>query len=419
MSIFFEIVSGIFLPFFLVAFGVIFSIKFKFFYFIHPIKLVKDICKNKNGGFRALSVALAGTLGIGNIVGVASAIIMGGAGSIFWMWVSALCAMSLKYAEVVLAMRFRRQESGNFHGGAFYYINDGFTNKIGKKPAYFLSCIFAILCVINSLTTGNLVQINSVSSLLPINSLIFGIMFAALAFVIIIGGYKRISKITSYLIPCLTVIYVVACLFIIFSSLEECKTALITIFKSAFSLKSVSGGVTGYTVSMAIRYGVARGVISNEAGCGTSPCAHASSKSTDAHSQGCLGIFEVFVDTILLCTLTAMVILISQSKENNPTMLVLSSFKYFLGDGGKLLITIISILFAFATVLCQFFYGAEALRYISKSKKVKTMFLFIFSLVTVIGAVIPMALMWQISDFAISMLTIMNVICLFVLRNQI
>ena len=207
--------SGTIMPILLIILGIFFAFKLKFFYLIHPIKTISKTLKNQKGGFKSLSVALAGTLGIGNIVGVSSAILLGGAGSIFWMWVSALCAMSLKYAEVFLAMRFRRHKDGNFYGGAPYYIADGLKKKIGIKAAYALSIIFAIFCIVNSLTTGNLVQINSVSSLLPFSRQTFGILFTLLTVIVTFGGLNSISKITSVLIPFLSLCYVLICIFII------------------------------------------------------------------------------------------------------------------------------------------------------------------------------------------------------------
>ena len=279
------------MPALLIALGIFFAAKFRFFYILHPIKTFKTILKSQKGGFKSLSLALAGTLGVGNIVGVSSAIVMGGAGSIFWMWVSALCAMSLKYAEVYLAMIYRRQNNGVFYGGAPYYIKEGLKSKIGVKCAYILSCIFAIFCTVNSLTTGNLVQINSVSTLLPFSPLIFGISFTILTFVIICGGLKRISSLTSVLIPVLSLTYVILCLTVIFSCYTKIPSVFSTIIKDAFLPKSAVGGFCGYGITASLRYGVCRGVLSNEAGCGTSPCAHASSECESPHAQSCLGIF--------------------------------------------------------------------------------------------------------------------------------
>jgi len=414
-----EYLSGIIMPALLITLGLFFAFKLKFFYIIHPIKTTKAMLRNNRGGFRALSVALAGTLGIGNIVGVSSAILMGGAGSIFWMWLSALCAMSLKYVEVHLAMIYRKSEKNSFYGGAPYYIKDGLKDILGNKRAYLLSLIFAIFCIINSLTTGNLVQINSVSSLLPCSKIVVGIIFTVFTFIAILGGVDRIGKITSALIPFLSLVYIAFCLFIILGSLNAIPTVLEKIIKDAFSIDSAMGGVTGFGISAAMRYGVSRGVLSNEAGCGTSPTAHASSDSNDPHGQGCLGIFEVFVDTIVLCTLTAFVILIAEPKgENSPMTLVLSAFGEFTGNFGVITVILLSILFAFATVISQYFYGIVSLKYVSKSNRAKTVFTFIFCLVLLIGAVIPMSLMWQISDLVLAVMTIINLACLFLLRKH-
>ena len=419
LQIFSDFLCGVILPFLLIIIGIFFLFKYKFFYILHPINAIKCMLDSQKDGFRSLCVALAGTLGVGNIVGVASAILLGGAGSIFWMWISAFCAMSLKYFEVFLAMRFRRTKNGKFYGGAPYYINDGLKDKIGKKRAYFLSCIFALLCVVNSLTTGNLVQVNSVSSLCNFSPLVFGIIFTVIAYVIIIGGFERISKITSVLIPVLSISYILICLYIIIKNFNRIDNVLEMIFKDAFSIQSVGGGFCGYGIASAIRYGVSRGVLSNEAGCGTSPSAHASSNTSSFHGQGCLGILEVFVDTILLCTLTAFVILLSDSYyESNAMSLVISSFEKFTGDFGRYTIIIFSIMFAFATVVTQFFYGSESLHYISKSGFVKAFYTVIFCTVIIVGSVIPMEIMWQISDLAIALMTVFNLVCLVVLRNS-
>jgi len=412
--------SGIIMPTLLIALGIFFAMKLKFFYILHPVNTIRTMIKNQKGGFRSLTVALAGTLGVGNIVGVASAILMGGAGSIFWMWISALCAMSLKYAEVYLSMIYRKSKNGQFYGGAPYYIKDGLKNKLGFKGSYALSCMFAFLCVINSLTTGNLVQINSVSNLLPISPLTFGIIFTFLAFLAIIGGIKRISKITSVLIPVLSITYILVCLIALFMNFGKIPNMITLIFKDAFSFKCAAGGFCGYGISASLRYGVSRGVLSNEAGCGTSPCAHASSDSNSPHGQGCLGIFEVFVDTVVLCSLTAFVVLLSGITDvSSPMELVLSAFEKYLGGFGASVVLILCVLFAFATVICQFFYGIESLSYLTKKWVGKRVFTLVFCGVLLIGSVIPMDLMWQISDLAIAVMTILNLICLFLLRKCI
>ena len=410
------VLCGIIMPIFLILVGFFLLFKLKFFYILHPIKTVKSMLK---GGFKPLTLALAGTLGVGNIVGVASAIIAGGAGAVFWMWVSAFLVMSIKYTEVTLAMKHRQiDKSGSYYGGAPYYISNELSSVIGKKPAFIIACCFALLCTINSLTTGNLVQVNSVASLLPVPKLIFGIVFALLVFLVIIGGRKWISSITAVLIPILSVFYIVVVIYVVISNSSQIPTVFSMIFKDAFSFKCATSGFMGYGIMASIRYGVSRGILSNEAGCGTSPTAHASSSTRDIHSQGCLGIFEVFVDTILLCTLTAVVILIWGKGDTEPMSLIVNAFYGLSGVVGKYGVIISSLLFSFATVTCQYYYGIEALNFLSKSKTSKAIFAVVFAITTLIGAIIPMALMWQISDFVIALMTISNILCIIFIKNE-
>lgn len=407
---------GIIMPILLILVGIFFIFKLKFFYILHPIRTMKSMSK---GGLKSLSLALAGTLGVGNIVGVASAIIAGGAGAVFWMWISATIAMSVKYVEVILAMKHRRATTeGSYYGGAPYYINEGFKPILGNKVSEALAIAFATLCVFNSLSTGNLVQVNSVVSLIPISKILFGIIFAVLALLIILKGIKGISAFTSFLIPILSVFYVGISLYIIIINIEMIPNVLHLIIKEAFSYKSVVSGFMGYGIMSAIRFGISRGLLSNEAGCGTSPTAHASSCSKDFHSQGCLGIFEVFVDTILLCSLTAFVILISNTTLYSPMELVIASFEKYAGPIGKYGIIISSLLFAFATIACQYYYGIESLCFISSKRAIRLIYTIIFVLVIIIGAIMPMSLMWQISDLIIALMTIINLVCiLFLFKN--
>ena len=414
-----DILCGIILPITLLGAGVYFAIKLKFFYLFKPIKTLKAMLFSK-GGFPSLTVALAGTLGIGNIVGVSSAIIGGGYGSIFWMWVSAFLAMSLKYTEVVLAIRYRKKENGKYHGGAPYYIYEGFKNRLGSRFSFILGASFGVLCALNSLSTGNLVQTNAVSGILPMPKLIFGIIFAFLSFLVVCRGIKRIEKFTSVLMPILSVVYILLCLYVLLTNLRLLPSAFYTIFKEAFSIKSAFYGTLGFGISRAMRLGICRGLLSNEAGCGTSPCAHASSSNESPHAQGCLGVFEVFFDTIVLCTLTALVIIVSvKNIANEPLELVLSAFASSLGGFGRYAVLICCLLFAFATVVTQYFYGVESLKFISKSKKLKLVFSIIFFLVTIFSAVISSYLMWEIADFILAIMTVFNVICLLLLRKEI
>ena len=415
-----EALGGILMPAILIIIGTFFAARLGFFYVFHPIKTVKTILSNSKGGFKSLTVALAGTPGVGNIAGVSSAIIMGGAGAVFWMWISAFAAMSLKYVEVFLSIKYRREKSGEYYGGAPYYIRDGMKNKIGARFSLYLSCIFALLCVLNSLTTGNLVQINAVANVTPLPPIIFGIIFTVTVFLIISGGVKRISSFTFILMPLLTVFYIVLSLYVIIYDAQKIPDTLALIFKSAFSFRSAASGVFGYGIKEAIRYGVSRGVLSNEAGCGTAPTAHASSNTGSAHAQGCLGILEVFTDTIVLCTLTALVILIAgENPSGDAVSLVSASYGKYLGKFGVYAISGSSVLFALATVACQFYYGEEALSYITKSKLSKGIYTAVFFFVCIVSSVVPMSLMWQISDLTLSIMTVFNVICLLFLFGDL
>ena len=414
-----EVLCGIILPLFLLGSGLFFAIKLKFFYILKPIKSIKAMISCK-GGFSSLCVALAGTLGIGNIVGVASAILGGGYGSIFWMWISAIFSMSLKYAEVTLAMKHRRIKDGKYYGGAPYYIYEGFSKKCGKKASFIFASVFAILCTINSLTTGNLVQANAISNIFDFPKLILGLLFTAFAIIVVLRGIKRISKFTSILIPILSIFYMCLCVFILIKNISSVPYAFKLIFKSAFNLRSASFGILGFTITRAIRFGVSRGLLSNEAGSGTSPCAHASSNAENAHSQGCLGIFEVFFDTIVLCTLTALVIIISGIFSSENAMdLVLDSFELNLGSIGRYGVLISCLLFSFATVITQYFYGKESLSFISRSKIFKNAFTILFFLVTFVSFLIPMSVMWEIADLVLAVMTIFNLICLLFLHKEI
>ena len=406
---------GIIMPIFLILVGIFLIFKLKFFYILRPFKSFKSML---NGGFKPLCLALAGTLGVGNIVGVASAISMGGAGAVFWMWISAIFAMGIKYVEVLLAMRYRKKSKSGYFGGAPYYISEGFKNSLGKRLSNALGCFFALLCVLNSLSTGNLVQVNSVVSLVPLKNYIVGIIFCLLTFFIIIGGSKRINSFTSFLIPFLSFLYIGISLYILIINYTKVPNLFYIIFKDAFSVKSAASGFLGFGIMSAIRYGVSRGILSNEAGCGTSPTAHASSNTNDFHSQGCLGIFEVFVDTILLCTLSALIILLANGSNENAMELVIFSFEVTSGLVGKYIVTICSFLFSFATVICQFYYGAESLKFITKKKAARGVYSLIFAFTIIIGSIIPMSIMWQISDLVIALMTIFNTTCiLFLYKN--
>ncbi len=419
MAIFSNFLCGILLPLFISIVGIFFMLKLRFFYILHPFKCLKSSLGSGFGGFKSLCIALGGTLGVGNIVGVGSAIIMGGYGAVFWMLISAFFAMSVKYAEVYLAIKSQRKFGSRLFGGAPYYIYDGFVGRLGKRGAYILGSLFAIFCVINSFTTGNLVQVNAVSSLLPIKKLFFGIIFASIVLLIVFKGVKSLGIANSVLIPVLSLFYLILCLFIIIFNLEKIPSVLLEIIKGAFSPSCAFFGVSSYGIMVAIRYGFNRGLLSNEAGAGTSPTAHASS-SAGAHEQGCLGIFEVFIDTVVLCTITALVIALSGAVPlGNDMEFVLSAFYSLSGNFGKYGVLITCLFFALATVSTQYFYGRESIGFISKSKLLLVLFNIAFFLIIIIGAIIPMNIMWLLSDLALAIMTIFNLTCILILNKGV
>lgn len=404
---------GIIMPLALVITGIRFGIGLKFFYLLHPIRLIKDILSGK-GGYKSLSLALAGTLGVGNIVGVASAISVGGIGSVFWMVVSALIAMSIKYVETYLAMKHKRCDGSTYTGGAPLYIETAIKGKIGHVVAI----IFAFMCVTNSLLTGNLVQINAVSDILPISKLCFGVIVAALFVAVAINGHNKISSVTSIIIPILSFSYIFITLYIILGNVAEIPKIIGLIIKEAFNIKGAISGIGAFSILTSMRYGISRGILSNEAGCGTSPIAHASSENTP-HIQGCLGIFEVAIDTVILCPLTAFVIILSGFvTEKSPMYAVFCAFSHFLGDFGGCFISVSCLLFAFATLLSQYYYGKKSLDYISKSRIIHTPYGILFVLMCIIAPLIPNNAMWIISDINIALLTITNLVFLNILFKK-
>ncbi|MBE6587867.1 MAG: sodium:alanine symporter family protein [Ruminococcaceae bacterium] len=418
------ILSGYVMPVLLMSCGVIFGAQVRFFYIFHPIRVTKVLLNGaKKGGvspFRALSQALAGTLGVGNMTGVATAICAGGAGAIFWMWISALLAMSVKYFEVALSQQCRRRSDEGFYGGAMYYIKDIFSRYFPNAASLF-GGIFAIFCIANSLLTGNIVQMNSAAAVFPsLSPVVLGVFCAAFVIPVVIGKGKRVSAVTMGLIPFLSALYVILSFLIIVPSAHRLPAVLSEIIRGAFSFKSVGGGVGGFLIMRAIRFGTTRGIFSNEAGSGTSPTAHAEANAKSPHSQGCFGIFEVFADTILLCTLTAFVILLSDgcALGYNGIALTLYAFSSQAGAFAGWLVGISVILFAYATVICQTRYAVVALRYVTKSRTAFFVYICAVALSCIFGTVINEDVMWQGADFCISLMTALNVLCLGVAAKQ-
>ncbi|MBQ2700643.1 MAG: sodium:alanine symporter family protein [Clostridia bacterium] len=379
--------------------------------------------------FQAMTTALAGTVGTGNIAGVTGAIFVGGPGAVFWMWVSAFFGMCTKYAEIALAMKYRvTDEKGLHRGGPMYYIEKGLGPK--WKP---LALTFAALAGIASFGIGNIAQSSeiagSMSSLLGVDPLITGVVLAVMVAVVVLGGIRRIGKVTELMVPFMALFYIVAGLAVILMRLGDIPAALGAIFKGAFSLEAVGGGLFGYVMMQAMRQGFARGVFSNEAGLGSAPMAHATSDTEEPCQQAMWGVFEVFVDTIIICTITALAVLLSGVLDTAGGLKAFSSngaaaaaaFNAILpGNLGGVVIQISILFFALSTIIGWSYYGERCWAYISGgSRRVDTIYKVAYVLMCVVGAVGSGTLMWDIADTLNGLMAIPNLIGLLALSGVV
>ncbi|MGN0975728.1 MAG: alanine/glycine:cation symporter family protein, partial [Gemmiger sp.] len=333
--------------------------------------------------FQSLCTALAATIGTGNIVGVATAIVNGGPGAIFWMWIMALLGMMTNYSENVLGIFYRRKnEKGEWSGGAMYYLRDGLGSKkgcagIGKV----LAVLFSVFCVLASFGIGNMSQVNSIAgnmnAAFGVPNAVCGILLAVLSALVIVGGLKRVAAVTEKIVPVMAVLYIVGAVAVVLSNITQVPAAFAAIFRWAFDLRAIGGGILGYVVKNAITWGFKRGAFSNEAGLGSSVMVHSSSNVREPVQQGMWGIFEVFADTIVVCTLTALVILTSGLVDLNTgamltgsekSTLVAEAFSQTFGGAGSAFIAIAILLFAFSTVLGWSYYGTRAWEYLFGTK---------------------------------------------------
>ncbi len=385
---------------------------------LYPKAVCRSLLKKKSGTdspFKSAMIALAGTLGVGNIAGVAAAITSGGPGAIFWMWISSLAAMLIKYAEIVLAVRFRKTENGKRVGGAAYYIEKG----IGSKK---LAVLFSFLCIFSSFTVGNIVQSyaasDAMSYSLGMPLVLTGIAVAVICALVTLGGFKRISDFSAVVIPVLSAGYIILSLIIIIKNAAMLPEIMKRIIDGAFDFRAAAGGACGFGISRLLsnkqlRLGISRGLLSNEAGCGTAPTAHAKAASDSPAEQGFWGIFEVFADTVLLCSLTAFVVLISIDKLDptiGGTALAAKAFELELGRPAGVFIGISTLIYAIASIICWSYYGTESLSYLKKNKHEK-IFIAVFCLASVLGSVLKPGIVWELSDLSISMMCILNTYC--------
>ena len=420
---------GTTVPIFLMIAGVYFLFKLKFFPFTKLPQITSALTKNGKASFRALALSLAGTLGVGNIVGVASAIHSGGFGAIFWMWVSAAAAAILKYAEIVLAMRHRRPSPSGFKGGAPYYIKESLAPRF-PTLAKWLAAIFTLLCVLNCLSMGAVMQTNAISEALcgacGLSPTICGIVLAAASLAVLRGGAKSVMRLTSALVPFMSVFYVLMSVAVIIPRAEAIPALLRQIVSSAFSVESAVGGIFGFLISRSLRFGVMRGLFSNEAGCGTSPTAHISSDSPPCE-QGFMGILEVFIDTVLLCSLTGFAVMLRYGDVSHlgetPMKMVLEAysgaFSPVLGRAVEWSMALMVLCFGFATVSCLSHYAFECIGFLSKKRLFKTAFIPVYCAAVFVGAVSGSSWAWAVSDLTVGSMTLINLAVLFYCRHEI
>lgn len=434
LSFLYDNILSIAMMILLIAAGIFLSIRtglFQFRRFGYVIKNTIGKLFNKNmhhqdkgsvSPFQAVTTALAGTIGTGSIAGVATALVLGGPGSVFWMWISALFGMVTKYSEIVLALRFReKNESGAYIGGPMYYIKNG----LGKK---WLAALFAAFAMIACIGTGNATQSNSISGVLDLNfdvsPWITGLILTVIVGAVIIGGVKRIATVNEKLVPVMAVFFILSAIVALGLNVNKIPNAFSLIFKEAFNFKSAFGGVAGYGILSAMRYGVGRGVFSNEAGLGSAPIAHSASSTKDPVMQGLWGVFEVFITTIIICTMSAVVVLTSDiylasltagaAPSVSGAALSSAAFNEAMPYVGGIGIAISTVFFALSTILGWAYYGEVSVGYLFKnhSKRAICIYRVIYVAFVFIGAVAEINTVWRIADCFNALMALPNLIAL-------
>ena len=382
--------------------------------------------------FQAVCTALAATVGTGNVAGVAGAIAIGGPGAVFWMWISALLGMCTKFAEVTLAVHFRETNAqGDLVGGPMYYIKNGL-----DKKWHFLAYFFAAFGVLAVFGTGNATQVNTITTaidsalssfnVLPADAvklvnLIIGVALAIIIALILIGGIKRIGNVTSKLVPFMAIMYIVLALGVIIFHIKSVPAVFASIIEGAFHPASVTGGVVG-SFFMSMKKGVSRGIFSNEAGLGTGSIAHACADTKKPVKQGFFGIFEVFVDTIIICTMTALVILCSGVSVNYGEAagaeLTISGFTAVYGSWVSIFTAVAMCCFAFSTIIGWGLYGTRCIEFLFGSRSNKP-FMVLYSLTAIVGATMNLGLMWSIAETFNGLMVIPNLIAVFLLSGVV
>ena len=393
----------------------------------------KDASDGTMTPFQAVCTALAGTVGTGNIAGVAGAIAIGGPGAVFWMWCSALLGMCTKFAEVTLAVYYReRSDAGEWVGGPMYYMKNG----LGKKWQ-FLAVLYSLFGVLTVFGTGNATQVNTITTaidtallqfhvvaedILPTLNLVIGILCAMLVAMVLLGGIQRIGSVSEKLVPFMALFYIVLAIGVVVLNLPRLPFVFEEIFAGAFNPAAFTGGAIG-SLFLSMKKGVSRGIFSNEAGLGTGSIAHACADTRKPVKQGMFGIFEVFADTIVICTLTAMVILCSGVPVNYGTdagaELTISGFTSTYGGWASLFTAVALCCFAFSTIIGWGLYGSRFASFLFKTDKIVKPFFVVYSFVAILGATMDLGVLWSIAETFNGLMSIPNLIALFLLSGTV
>ncbi|ERI07459.1 amino acid carrier protein [Aneurinibacillus aneurinilyticus ATCC 12856] len=388
------------------------GLQFAKLWYAHKLAFGKSQDKSSAGDishFQALMTAMAATIGMGNIAGVATAVSIGGPGAIFWMWITALFGMATKYSEAILAVKYRiKGANGEYSGGPMYYLERG----LGKK---WLAVLFAIFGATASFGIGNMVQSNSVAEAMKINFSVppfaSGIMMAVFIALVILGGVKKIGKVTGYFVPVKAFFYIIAGLIIIFYHIDQVPTAFSLIFSGAFNGTAAAGGFVGATVAAAIQIGVARGVFANEAGLGSAPIAAAAAKTDAPAKQALVSMTGTFLDTFVVCTITGLVLVTTGAWQSGKTGVEATTlaFQSVFGSTGSMILGIAIILFAYSTILGWSYYGEKCVEYLFGRRAVRY-YRYIFVGMVAIGANLKLGLVWTFADIANGLMAIPNLI---------
>lgn len=423
---------------FLVGTGIFLTVRLKFLPWrnlIYAIKMITQKKSNNEGDlspFQSLMTALSATVGTGNIVGVATAMVLGGPGAIVWMWISAAFGLSTKYAESVLAVKYRETNSvGEMAGGPMYAMKNGIGGTLGK----IMASAFAFFAICASFGIGNMTQANSISSAIEtsfgVESSTTGIILVVASLAVLMRGVRSIGAVSSFIVPSMAFFYLLFTTIIILVNFKNIPSGLEIMFKMAFSTDAVAGGVGGSIVASmltAMRWGVARGVFSNEAGLGSAPIAAAAARTDHASRQGYVNMTGTFFDTMIICMLTGLVIASSGvlgmvNPETGELIsgapLTIVAFSTVYGEGAKYIVSISLALFAYSTILGWEYYGEKSLEYLVGNRKVIYAYRFIFSCITYIGATQTLDVVWNFSDTMNGLMAIPNLLCLLILNNKI